>query len=83
MRRNNGDNGGDNGGDGWWMYADVGERLLEWTRLGATIQIACDMCDVSESQYFYWTQLAAKFPSSPMALLIACYHSLFPDHVTR
>jgi hypothetical protein len=53
-----------------WLYGQVGEELKRWVELGATIWNACDMVGISESKFHYWTQLAQRYPDSPMAQLI-------------
>jgi hypothetical protein len=53
-----------------WLYKEVGEQMLSWVRHGASLEIAAELVNVSESRLNSWFQLAVRFPTSPMGQLI-------------
>jgi hypothetical protein len=41
-----------------------GADIKRWVELGASIQTAASLCDVSESQLYRWTEIAREHPDS-------------------
>src|SRR5271167_4719902 len=45
-------------------------RLRSWVELGASVQVAADLCDVSESQINQWQEIAQCYPQGSVAVMM-------------
>jgi hypothetical protein len=66
--------------DNDWLYAEVGQKMIEWLELKATIRLAADLCDIAEPELADWYRLARKYPNTPMARLVSRMRTIEAEH---
>ena len=40
--------------DNDWLYAGVGQKMIEWLKVKATIRLSADLCDIAEPKLADW-----------------------------